>query len=64
MSVFDAIGCSHGRWLEAEPDALGEQTCVFCERRVPVVLTRLAYERSMNAVARAEGFPVPFPEMS
>lgn len=66
MSFRDYLAvctCPHGRWIEDEPDEMGEQTCAICEVRVRVVLTEKAFLRSMNAVARQSGFSEPFPDV-
>jgi hypothetical protein len=53
--------CTHGRWLDDEPDRWGDRTCALCEQRVCVSLTEDLLMDTVNAMARQSGLPEAFP---
>lgn len=65
MSFRDFVAvsmCQHGRWIDDEPDEMGERVCALCEGRVVVVLTEKAFCRTLNQAARLNGSSEPFPD--
>jgi hypothetical protein len=50
--VISVAGCRHPRWLDDEPDEMGDRTCAVCEQRVRVVFTEAAFWAMFDELAK------------